>query len=164
MCPFLHIIHLLYPFAGIETNIPYAVYIYLRYPFQFPFTYIPLSEHTQVRNIQRYAVLGPVYHHIGSNKHVLCNFLCRVFNADVKGFDCGDEAATWLTSAVNDGVVEGGIRLLYHGNLSRERKAREPAYYSFPQYKASDRVSLAVPWGIWKFRKVLKGVVSKGNG
>lgn len=66
-----------------------------------------------------------------------------VFNADVRGFDCGDKAAAWLNSAVNDGVVEGCIRLLYHGNLTRERKAREPAFYSFPQYKASDRVLYA---------------------
>ncbi|MPC17558.1 Mitochondrial amidoxime reducing component 2 [Portunus trituberculatus] len=67
----------------------------------------------------------------------------KVFNADVRGFDCGDEAAAWLTNAVNDGVVEGGTRLLYHGNLTRDRKAREPAYYSFSQYKASDKVLYA---------------------
>lgn len=80
----------------------------------------------------------------------------RVFNADVKGFDCGDKAAQWLSRAVHskeekqeEGKEEDKrkeeakeeFRLLYNGNLTRARKAREPAYYSFPQYKSSDRVS-----------------------
>ena len=74
----------------------------------------------------------------------------------MKGYDCGDEAAKWLSKAISEAEEkegEGGqddgskdkageeYRLLYNGDLTRARKAREPVYYSFPQYKASDRVS-----------------------
>ena len=71
-------------------------------------------------------------------------FLCRLSSANVKGFDCGDKAAAWLSHAVIEGQVQQekiGIRLLYNGDLTRARKASEPPYYSFPQYKSSDRVS-----------------------
>lgn len=79
-----------------------------------------------------------------------------VFNADVKGFDCGDKAAEWLSEAIyskkekegedkdKDKEEAGsGVRLLYNGDLTRARKAREAPFFSFPQYKDSDRVIYA---------------------
>ncbi|KAK4299334.1 hypothetical protein Pmani_028376 [Petrolisthes manimaculis] len=74
-----------------------------------------------------------------------------VFNADVRGYDCGDEAATWVSDVTqySPGQQEGQgqgqppLRLLYNGDLTLDRVARKPTYYEFKQFKKTDTLFYA---------------------
>ncbi|KAK3860908.1 hypothetical protein Pcinc_033074 [Petrolisthes cinctipes] len=69
-----------------------------------------------------------------------------VFNADVRGYDCGEEAATWVSDVTqyNQGhSQEPPLRMLYNGDLTLDRVARKPTYYEFKQFKKTDRLLYA---------------------
>lgn len=62
----------------------------------------------------------------------------RIWNQRTRGVDCGDAVANWLSQLLYKG--ETRVRLLYQGGLVRDRPARKPDYFEFPQFKPSDRV------------------------
>lgn len=62
----------------------------------------------------------------------------RIWNQRTCGADCGDAVADWLSRLLYKG--ETRVRLLYQGGLVKDRPARKPDYFEFPQFRASDRV------------------------
>ncbi|XP_047481830.1 mitochondrial amidoxime reducing component 2-like [Penaeus chinensis] len=62
----------------------------------------------------------------------------RIWNQRTRGVDCGDAVADWLSQLLYKG--ETRVRLLYQGGLVKDRPARKPDYFEFPQFRASDRV------------------------
>nr|XP_027235004.1 mitochondrial amidoxime reducing component 2-like [Penaeus vannamei] len=65
----------------------------------------------------------------------------RMWGKDVKGIDCGDEVAEWLTRILFDGETK--VRLLYKGNVMEDRPANSPQYFTFPQFQKTDRMYYA---------------------
>lgn len=65
----------------------------------------------------------------------------RIWNQRTRGVDCGDAVANWLSQLLYKG--ETRVRLLYQGGLVRDRPARKPDYFEFPQFKPSDRILYA---------------------
>ncbi|XP_042888810.1 mitochondrial amidoxime reducing component 2-like [Penaeus japonicus] len=65
----------------------------------------------------------------------------RIWNQTTSGFDCGDAAAEWLTRVLYDGGTS--VRLVYQGGLVKDRPARKPDYFEFPQFRKSDRLVYA---------------------
>ncbi|XP_069971142.1 mitochondrial amidoxime reducing component 2 [Penaeus vannamei] len=65
----------------------------------------------------------------------------RIWNQRTCGADCGDAVADWLSRLLYKG--ETRVRLLYQGGLVKDRPARKPDYFEFPQFRASDRVLYA---------------------
>ncbi|XP_047489144.1 mitochondrial amidoxime-reducing component 1-like [Penaeus chinensis] len=65
----------------------------------------------------------------------------RMWGKDVKGIDCGDEVAAWLTRVLFDG--ETRVRLIYKGDVMEDRPANPPQYFTFPQFQETDRMYYA---------------------
>ncbi|XP_042860212.1 mitochondrial amidoxime reducing component 2-like [Penaeus japonicus] len=61
----------------------------------------------------------------------------RMWGKDVKGIDCGDEVAEWLTRVLFDAATR--VRLLYKGGVMEHRAANPPQYFLFPQFQKTDR-------------------------
>ncbi|XP_053637420.1 mitochondrial amidoxime reducing component 2 [Cherax quadricarinatus] len=65
----------------------------------------------------------------------------RVWDQNVKGVDCGDEVADMLTRVVSQGKTK--LRLLYRGDVVKNRPARRFDYYDFPKIRNSDTLYYA---------------------
>nr|XP_045598417.1 mitochondrial amidoxime-reducing component 1-like isoform X3 [Procambarus clarkii] len=65
----------------------------------------------------------------------------KVWDQQVKGIDCGEDAARLLTEVVTEGKTK--LRLLYRGDVMNNRVARRLEYYNFPKILDTDRVFYA---------------------
>lgn len=65
---------------------------------------------------------------------------CRVIGEPVHGVDCGDDVAEWLTDVLYNGTTQ--VRLVYKGSVMEDRPPRKMSYYTFPQYRETDRVNV----------------------
>ncbi|KAK8719781.1 hypothetical protein OTU49_013781, partial [Cherax quadricarinatus] len=60
---------------------------------------------------------------------------------DVKGVDCGGDVAEFLTRVVSQGKTK--LRLLYRGDVGKNRSARRYKYYNFPKIRNTDTMYYA---------------------
>ncbi|KAK7070091.1 hypothetical protein SK128_011189, partial [Halocaridina rubra] len=52
------------------------------------------------------------------------------------GIDCGDKVAEWLSRVLYNNETK--VRLLYKGNVLKNRPARRPDFMEFKGYQKSD--------------------------
>ncbi|XP_069950478.1 mitochondrial amidoxime reducing component 2-like isoform X2 [Cherax quadricarinatus] len=69
-------------------------------------------------------------------------FHSKVWKQHVSGVDCGEEVASFLTQFVSEGRTR--LRLLYRGDVVKDRPARRLDYYDFPKSLDSDKNSAYV--------------------
>lgn len=65
----------------------------------------------------------------------------KIWGQAVRGVDCGEEAARWLSEVLYKG--EMGVRLLYTAKVMKSRPPRRLDYYDFPQIQNNDTMYYA---------------------
>lgn len=65
----------------------------------------------------------------------------KIWGEAVRGVDCGDQAAGWLTNVLYKGQEE--VRLIFKANVMAARPPRRLTYYDFPQIRDSDSLYYA---------------------
>ncbi|XP_071523615.1 mitochondrial amidoxime-reducing component 1-like [Panulirus ornatus] len=102
---------------------------------------VALTVKDDVVTLEARAAAQPVQFNL---KHVLENpeiVHARMWGDAVRGVDCGDEVAEWLTHMLYNGATQ--VRLLYKGNVMEKRPAMKPRYFEFPKFLKTDRMYYA---------------------
>ncbi|XP_063878249.1 mitochondrial amidoxime-reducing component 1-like isoform X1 [Scylla paramamosain] len=65
----------------------------------------------------------------------------KIWGEPVRGVDCGDEVAEWLSNVLYKGKEE--VRLIYKADVMERRPPRRLTYYDFPQIRDTDTLYYA---------------------
>lgn len=65
----------------------------------------------------------------------------KIWGEPVRGVDCGDETAEWLSKVLYQGKEE--VRLIYKADVMKRRPPRRLTYYDFPQIRDTDTLYYA---------------------
>ncbi|XP_045104953.1 mitochondrial amidoxime reducing component 2-like isoform X2 [Portunus trituberculatus] len=65
----------------------------------------------------------------------------KIWREPVRGVDCGDEPADWLSNVLYNGKEK--VRLIYKADAMKRRPPRRLTYYDFPQIRDTDTLYYA---------------------